>query len=61
MTCPALEEIMAPELNAQHLKGKLEGKVVAYADMGLSISEIAIKCSLSEENVEEILMQNEAD
>ena len=69
MTCPALEEIMAPELNAQHLKGKLEGKmegktegkVLAYADMGLSISEIAIKCSLSEEKVEEILIQNEAD
>ena len=61
MTCPTLERIMAPELNAQHLKGKLEGKVLAYADMGLSISEIAIKCSLSEEKVEEILIQNEAD
>ena len=57
MTCPALEEIMAPELEAK----KLEGKVLAYADVGLSISEIAIKCSLSEEKVEEILIQNEAE
>lgn len=54
MTCEALERIMAPELEAKELKGK----VIAYADVGLSIPEIAKKVSLSWEEVERIIAEN---
>lgn len=62
MTCEALERIMAPELEAKELKGrhegKLEGKVLAYSDVGLSVQEIADKVALSVEEVEKILADN---
>ncbi len=54
MTCEALERIMAPELEAKELKGK----VMAYADVGLSIPEIAKKVSLSWDEVERIIAEN---
>ena len=54
MTCEALERIMAPELKAQELKGK----VLAYSDVGLSVKEIADKVTLSVEEVEKILADN---
>lgn len=48
MTCEALERIMAPELKAKELKGrlegKIEGKVLAFAEVGLSVREIALGC-----------------
>lgn len=58
MTCEALERIMAPELKAQEQKGRLEGKVLAYAEIGLSVQEIAEKVSLSVEEVEKIIAKN---
>lgn len=54
MTCEALERIMAPELKAKELKGK----VLAYSDVGLSVKEIADKVTLSVEEVEKILADN---
>ena len=62
MTCEALERIMAPELKAKELKGrlegKIEGKVLAFAEVGLSVREIAARVSLSVEEVEKILADN---
>lgn len=52
--CATLEKIMAPELEAK----RLEGKVLAYSEMGLSVEEIASKVSLSIEAIEEILAKN---
>ena len=49
--CATLEKIMAPELDAREIKGKIS----AYAEMGLSVEEIASKVSLSIEAIEEIL------
>ena len=54
MTCEALERIMAPELAARELKGK----VLAYVDMGIPLPVIADKISCSIEEVEKILAEN---
>ena len=75
MTCPTLERIMKPELEAKRLEGertgrlqgrlegeragRLQGKILAYAEIGLSVAEIAAKYSLSEEEVEDIILRNE--
>ena len=71
MTCPTLERIMEPELEAKRLEGRLEGertgrlqgrlegKILAYAEIGLSVAEIAAKYSLSEEEVADIILRNE--
>lgn len=62
MTCEALERIMAPELKAKELQGrlegKIEGKVLAFAEVGLSVRKIADRVSLSVEEVEKILADN---
>lgn len=58
MTCEALEEIMAPELAAKELKGRLEGKVLAFAEMGLSLEDIANRVTLSVPEVERIIAEN---
>ena len=39
-------------------EGQAQGRVLAYADVGLSVEEIADKVSLSIEEVERILMEN---
>lgn len=54
MTCEALERIMAPELN----NAKRAGKILAYAEVGLSVQEIADKVNLSVEEVEKIIEEN---
>ena len=59
MTCPTLERIMEPELEAKRMEGRLEGKILAYAEIGLSVAEIAAKYSLSEEEVADIILRNE--
>ncbi len=62
MTCEALERIMAPEIEAGKQKarseGLAEGRILAYADMGLSVEEIADKVSLSMEEVERVIAGN---
>ncbi|MHC6203409.1 hypothetical protein ACYULU_09475 [Breznakiellaceae bacterium SP9] len=40
--------------NQWKLEGKLEGKVLAYKDMGLTVSEIAAKTGLSEKEIVKI-------
>lgn len=52
--CEALREIMAPELEAE----RREGKILAYAEMGLSLEEISGKVALSVDEVKEILNKN---
>ncbi len=64
--CEALAEIMAPELEANKQKarseglaeGRIEGKVLAFSEVGFSVREIADKVCLSEEEVEIILAEN---
>lgn len=64
--CEALAEIMAPEIEERKRKawneglaeGRAEGRVLAYADVGLSVEEIANKVALSVEEVEKILADN---
>ena len=58
MTCEALEEIMAPELEAKELKGRLEGKVLAFVEVGFSVPEIADRVGISVEEVERIIAKN---
>lgn len=52
--CLAMEKVMAPELEARELKGR----ILTYAEMGVSIEEIAEKTSLSVEEIEDILAQD---
>lgn len=64
--CATLEKIMAPELDARELrgelrgelKGELKGKVLAYAEMGISLEEIAKKVPLSVKEIEAIIARN---
>ena len=65
--CATLEKIMAPELDARELrgelrgelKGELKGKVLAYAEMGISLEEIAKKVPLSVKEIEAIIARNQ--
>lgn len=45
--CGAMEKAVTRGRN----EGKIEGKIEAYSDMGLSVSEIAKKVELSEDEV----------
>lgn len=64
--CATLEKVMAPELDARELrgelrgelKGELKGKVLAYAEMGVSVEEIAKKVPLSVEEIKTIIARN---
>ncbi|MCI8507022.1 MAG: hypothetical protein HFJ06_00455 [Lachnospiraceae bacterium] len=38
-------------------EGKAEGKIVAYADVGLTVAEIAEKMGISEEEIKTVLRQ----
>ena len=38
-------------------EGKAEGKIVAYADVGLTVAEIAEKMGLSEEEIKTVLRE----
>ncbi|MDE6759870.1 MAG: hypothetical protein K2J90_04215 [Lachnospiraceae bacterium] len=39
------------------VEGKAEGKIVAYADVGLTVAEIAEKMGLSEEEIKTVLRE----
>jgi DNA-binding NarL/FixJ family response regulator len=64
--CATLEKIMAPELEEKkqegiwegRQEGKLEGMIIAYAELGISVQNIAEKLSLSVETVEKIVEEN---
>lgn len=69
--CATLERIMAPEIAEQERlaredgieegreegmkKGREEGRILAYAELGVSIEDIAKQFSLSKEEIEKIL------
>ena len=39
------------------MEGRAEGKIVAYADVGLTVTEIAEKMRLSEEEIKTVLKE----
>jgi hypothetical protein len=60
--CATLEKIMAPELEQKKQEGiwegRQEGMIIAYAELGISVQNIAEKLSLSVETVEKIVEEN---
>jgi hypothetical protein len=60
--CATLEKIMAPELEEKKQEGiwegRQEGMIIAYAELGISVQNIAEKLSLSVETVEKIVEEN---
>lgn len=57
MQCEARKDQLAIERGLIS-RGRVEGRVLAYHEMKLSISEIAEKCHVTEEEVETILRNN---
>ena len=63
---PTLEKIMAPELEAREMKGLKKGmqkgvkkgRILAYAELGMSLEEISDRVSLPIEKIREILADN---
>ena len=53
--CPVLERAEQKGKNA----GKIEGKVIAYSECGLSVDEIAVRVDKTEQEVVEILKNTE--
>ncbi len=61
--CATLERIMAPEIAERERlaredgieEGREEGRILAYAELGVSIEDIAKQFSLSKEEIEKIL------
>lgn len=53
--CEVMDRIEGKAEAKGRIKGKIEGKVLAYHDMNLSVSEIAEKCHITEDEVAEIL------
>ena len=48
---------MCEVLDRAEERGRAEGKIVAYADVGLTVTEIAEKMGLSEEEIKTVLKE----
>lgn len=53
--CIAMDKAEARGEERGRIQGELRGKIVAYADMNLSVAEIASKVGISEDEVVSIL------
>ncbi|MCM1497937.1 MAG: hypothetical protein NC124_05670 [Clostridium sp.] len=59
--CKAMEDLRNEGRAEGRAEGKAEGMIKAYADMGIPISDIAKKVSLTENEVEKIIQQLEEE
>ena len=59
---PTLEKIMAPELEEREMKGMERGmergRILAYAELGVSMEDISKRFSLSVDEIKRILAEN---
>lgn len=56
--CTALEELKKESEIRGENKGRIEGRILAYFELGVSLEEIAKKTKLTVKEVEKILEEN---